>query len=153
MALFNAQMIDVPASKPGRDAVLLDLVGPGRLAGLAVTAGSTSAAGWAFLEGDETLQIDGEDSPSWRGTGVEDFFGGGFYFRNDRGGPEFFRQALHGMNCIGGTPKQPSMSFYRLMPADGPIYERSLFFEVEGGPTGEVPVRWRGVAWYYGLTD
>ncbi|MEN8164530.1 MAG: DUF2961 domain-containing protein [Acidobacteriota bacterium] len=152
-ALFNTQMIDVPGSVPGRDAVLLDLVGPGRLAGLAVTAGSTSSAGWAFLEGDETLRIDGEDSPSWRGTGVEDFFGGGFYFRIDRGRPGIFRQALHGMTCIGGTAERPSMSLYRLMPTDGPIFDRSLLFEVEGGPTGDVPVRWRGVAWWYGSKE
>ncbi len=152
-ALFNAHMIDVPDSVPGRDAVLLDLVGPGRLAGLAVTAGTTTSAGWAFLEGDESLWVDGEGSPSWRGTGVEDFFGGGFYFRNEKNRPEIFRQALHGMNCIGGKPQQPSMSLYRLMPTDGPVFDRSLTFEVEGGPTGEVPVRWRGVAWFYGLFD
>lgn len=151
--LFGATVIDVPASTPGRDAVLLDLVGPGRLAGLAVTAGSTSSAGWAFLEGDESLRIDGEEPSSWRGTGVEDFFGGGFYFRTEDGSPGIFRQALHGMTCIGGTPQQPSMSFYRLMPADGPISDRSLMFEVEGGPTGKVPLRWRGVAWYYGFLN
>ena len=152
-ALFNAQMIDAPGSLPDRDAVLLDLVGPGRLVGLALTAGSTSSAGWAFLEGDETLRVDGEILPSWRGTGVEDFFGGGFYFRIDRGRPGIFRQALHGMTCIGGTSEQPSMSLYRLMPTDGPIFGRSLMFEVEGGPTGDLPVRWRGVAWLYGFED
>ncbi len=150
-ALFGVRAIDVPASQPGRDAVLLDLVGPGRLAGLAVTAGSTSSAGWDFLEGDETLRVDGEDPPSWLGTGVEDFFGGGFYFRIDRGRPGVFRQALHGMTCIGGTPEQPSMSLYRMMPADGPVFYRSLHFSEEGGATGEVPVRWRGVAWLYGF--
>ncbi len=148
-ALFGARAIDVPASALGRDAVLLELVGPGRLAGLAVTAGSTSSDGWDFLEGDETLRVDGEDPPSWLGTGVEDFFGGGFYFRKDRGKPGVFRQALHGMTCVGGTLEQPSMSFYRLMPADGPIFECSLLFSEEGGPTGEVSVRWRGVAWLY----
>lgn len=151
VTLFNAQMIDVPASVPGRGAVLLDLVGPGRLAGLAVTAGSTSSAGWVFLEGDEALWVDGEDPPSWRGTGVEDFFGGGFYFRVDRGRPAVFRQALHGMTCIGGTPEQPSMSLYRLMPTDGPVFQSSLRYLQEGGPTGGVPVRWRGVAWLYRL--
>ena len=151
--LFGARAIDVRASGSGRDAVLLDLVGPGRLAGLAVTAGSTSSAGWDFLEGDETLQVDGEDQPSWRGTGVEDFFGGGFYFRIDSVTPGIFRRALHGMTCIGGTSEQPSMSLYRLMPADGPVFYHSLHFSEEGGPTGEVPVRWRGVAWLYGSNE
>ncbi len=151
--VFNAQMIDVTGSVPGHDAVLLDLVGPGRLAGLAVTAGSTSSAGWAFLEGDETFRVDGEEPPAWRGTGVEDFFGGGFYFRIDPGRPRIFRQALSGMTCIGGTSEQPSMGLYRLLPADGPIFDRSLIFELEGGPTGEVPVRWRGVAWRYGFNE
>ncbi len=152
-ALFGARAIDVKGPEPGRDAVLLELVGPGRLAGLAVTAGSTSSAGWDFLEGDETLWVDNEDPPSWQGTGVEDFFGGGFYFRNDQREPGVFRRALHGMTCIGGTLEQPSMSFYRLMPADGPIFDHSLLFEVEGGPTGNVPVRWRGVAWHYGSNE
>lgn len=148
-ALFGAQVIDVPAPAPNLDAVLLDEVGPGRLAGIAVTAGSVAPNGWAFLEGDETLRVDGEDQPSWQGTGVEDFFGGGFYFRVDRSRPQTFRQALHGMTCMGGISEQPSMSMYRLMPADGPIFNRSLLFSAEGGPTGEIPVRWRGVAWLY----
>lgn len=148
-ALFGARAIDAIAPAPNGDAVLLDEVGPGRLAGLAVTAGSVSSDGWVFLEGDETLWVDGEDQPSWRGTGVEDFFSGGFYFRIDRSKPRAFRQALHGMTCMGGISEQPSMSMYRLMPADGPIFSTSLLFSAEGGPTGEIPVRWRGVAWLY----
>jgi hypothetical protein len=151
--IFNARMVDVPAIESGLDARILDLAGSGRLAGLAVTAGSTTPAGWAFLEGDEVLRIDGKDPPSWRGTGVEDFFGGGFYFRNNRGGPKVFLQALHGMNCIGGTWERPSASLYRLMLNDGPTFNSSLTFEFEGGPTGALPVRWRGVAWFYSLKD
>lgn len=151
--LFGVRAIDVQGSAPGRDAVLLDLVGSGRLAGLAVTAGSVNQAGWTFLEGDETLRVDGGNTPSWRGTGVEDFFGGGFYFRNAQGIPTPFFQALHGMTCIGGASGRPSASLYRLMPADGPIVGRSLLFEFEGGPTGDLSVRWRGVAWLYGFKD
>ena len=79
--IFHVGMIDVAASLPGTGAALMDLSGRGRLAGLAVTTGLAEGNGWAFLEGDETIVVDGEIS--WQGTGVEDFFGGGFYFRDD----------------------------------------------------------------------
>ena len=46
-----------------------------------------------FMEGDEMFFVDGEEFPSTYGTGTEDYFNGGFYFRL---GP--FAQALHG--CV-----------------------------------------------------
>ena len=139
----------MPASTPGEQAILLDLQGPGRLAGLFVTGRSAGDGGWTFLEGDETLVVDGETEPSWRGTGVEDFFGGGFYFRNSERRPTPFLQALHGMTCVSFVEEKPSVSLFRLMPTDGPVFEKSLLFELEGGSTGEETVRWRGVAWFY----
>ncbi len=57
------------------------------------------------------------------------------------------------MNCIGGTRESPSASLYRLMLNDGPTFNSSLTFEFEGGPTGALPVRWRGVTWFYSLKD
>jgi hypothetical protein len=146
---FRAAVIDVPASAPGAAAQLVEITGGGRLVGLALTTGLAEGQGWAFLEGDESIFIDGEAEPSWRGTGVEDFFGGGFYFRGDDRKPHPFRHALHGLTCIGGSPKRPSTSLYRLLITDSPFFSRSLSLAEEGGPSGELPVRWRGVYWSY----
>ncbi len=144
--VFQAGVIDA-ASSPGTGAELMDLSGRGRLAGVAFTTGLTEGKGWVFLEGDETVVVDGETS--WRGTGVEDFFAGGFYFRDDNKTPQPFRRALHGFTCLRGSKKLPTMSLYRLLPTDGPFFARSLQFWEEGGPIGDHPVRWRGVYWSY----
>ncbi len=37
---------------------------------------------WWLLEGDEQMFVDGEPRPSWHGTGLEDYFNGGWYYRN-----------------------------------------------------------------------
>ncbi|MCP5489291.1 MAG: DUF2961 domain-containing protein [Verrucomicrobia bacterium] len=36
---------------------------------------------WWILEGDESMWIDGASQPAWRGTGLEDYFNGGWYYR------------------------------------------------------------------------
>ena len=146
--VLHAEAIDIRQPNESPTARLVDLTGPVRLVGLAVTAGADSAdGGWTFLEGDETITVDGV--VHWQGTGVEDFFNGGFYFRNERGFAEPVQTALSGLTCVRGTSSQPTASMYRLMPTDGPIAQDRLTFDWEGGRTGELPVRWRGVVWYY----
>ncbi len=43
-----------------------------------ITTGNTAD----FLEGDERVFVDGQESPHIYGTGTEDFYEGGFYFRD-----------------------------------------------------------------------
>lgn len=145
--IFHADAIDDRQQAAARTTRLLEIDGPSRLVGLALTAGAVDEEGWSFLEGDESIIVDGNES--WKGTGVEDFFNGGFYFRNENGNPEPTQAALSGLTCVRGTPTRPTASLYRLMPTDGPIAQRKLIFDWEGGRTGDLPVRWRGVYWYY----
>ncbi|HOW70646.1 MAG TPA: DUF2961 domain-containing protein [Phycisphaerae bacterium] len=56
----------------GRDYIVLDADGPGHYVG-AVLSVRTRSPQW-FGEGDELVYIDGEESPSIRGTGTEDYF-------------------------------------------------------------------------------
>lgn len=46
---------------------------------------------WWLLEGDEQMFVDGEARPSWHGTGLEDYFNGGWYYR------QAAFSALHGI--------------------------------------------------------
>lgn len=146
---FGVEAVDVPASTPGREVRLLELSGAGRIAGVALNAGSAAGGGWTFLEGDERFIVDGESGPAWRGTGVEDFFGGGFYFRNAERKPKPFWTALHGMTCVRSTEQGPALSLYRLMPTEGPHFHSGLEYLQESGSTGNEVTRWRGVAWVY----
>lgn len=54
---------------------------PGHLVGVVAELCGGPAQGLSFLEGDETVVADGETV--LRGTGTEDFFGGGWYFRGN----------------------------------------------------------------------
>jgi len=36
---------------------------------------------WWILEGDERIWVDGSSQPVWHGTGLEDYFNGGWYYR------------------------------------------------------------------------
>ena len=36
---------------------------------------------WWILEGDERIWVDGNSQPVWHGTGLEDYFNGGWYYR------------------------------------------------------------------------
>jgi hypothetical protein len=69
----------------GRPHLIADLRGSGRFAGffLGVTGHGVTQQdnSWWLLEGDEQMFVDGEARPSWHGTGLEDYFNGGWYYR------------------------------------------------------------------------
>src|SRR5699024_2623701 len=65
------------------DLVLYTAQGAGKVVGLSARYRANGLANPAYLEGDERAAFDGAITPSWYGTGLEDFFDGGFYF--DRG--------------------------------------------------------------------
>jgi len=145
--LFGAVAIDATGKSAGVSPELFHIEGRSRLAGLFLSVRGSGGA-WDFLEGDEEFLLDGEQTASWRGTGVEDFFGGGFYFHGTSGEPEPFFGSLSGLSCVR-TSKPQFAAMYRLMPASGPVAEKRLILRWEGGSRGETPTRWRGVAWLY----
>ena len=58
---------------------MLSTKGKGRYLGCFLTAMSTDNS-WFILEGDEQIRLDGNMSPSFHGTGLEDYFNGGWYY-------------------------------------------------------------------------
>ncbi len=69
---FCAQYCQEYPARNGKDYVLLDAEGKGYYVGT-VYAVRTRSPAW-FGEGDEKIYIDGEEKPSIRGTGTEDYF-------------------------------------------------------------------------------
>ena len=69
---FCAQYRQEYPSRPGQDYLVLEAEGKGHYVGT-VFAVRTRSPSW-FGEGDELIYIDGEEKPSIRGTGTEDYF-------------------------------------------------------------------------------
>jgi hypothetical protein len=151
-ALFFADARGADTVDPERDVTLLARGGAGKWVGLFLELGSIGTAFREYLEGDERVYVDGSASPAVYGTGVEDFFNGGFYF--DRGS---VRAPLHGSTYTLGTPEGESVDgMYRLLLADAVPFRGGLRVALENGPgppTGHLRMRGRAVAYGYSRDD
>jgi hypothetical protein len=126
------------SGEPGSaDFELVEIEGEGRLVGVQLSL--AGAAGLEYLESDETILVDGESDLSLQGTGIEDFFNGGFYFS---GG--LFTQLFHGCPLKIGE----RVSAYRHLISDAVPFRRSLSVRFEA-PPGQARAVWSGVALWY----
>ena len=109
------------------DLTLFSRSGAGRIVGL---TGRHTATTSEYLEADERVYIDGGIAPRWYGTGLEDFYNGGFYF--DAGA---YVTPLAGASKVapGATT-----SAWRMMPTDGPSFQQNMLFRLEAGATPTV---------------
>src|SRR5262249_49741394 len=78
--------------------VILDTKGKGQFIGMVLSADAAGAGWW---EGDESMWIDGEATPSVQGTGTEDYFGGAWGFRREYAMPD------HGVSYLEKVPARP----------------------------------------------
>lgn len=122
----------------GRPHHILKTTGRGRVAGciLAVTSLDQS---WWILEGDETMRVDEEPFPSWHGTGLEDYFNGGWYYGNALVRP------FHGllMKSFFTTIQ------YRIHQTDPVAFEKTIDFAFERGPDHASRGYMESVSFYY----
>ncbi len=148
--LFGAQRVVLERSEPGGELEILTARGRGKWVGLAAEIGSVGTGGRDYFEGDERVFIDGADSPQLHGTGVEDFFGGGFYFRIADTAPAAFHQPLHGMSSDQADDQGNwTTAMYRLMLTDAPVWSTAVRVVLESGPTNQTPIAVRTVAYFY----
>lgn len=144
---FGIQIRDNKDDIADAAAPIIELEGRGSLVGVFASFGPASGDVWEHLERDEKLYVDGETTPSWRGTGIEDFFGGGFYFRGPDGQPQPFMQPLHGAPVVR-FHHRAAPAGYRLFLGDAVVFEDGLRTEFEVIP-GVDGIRVRTVAFYY----
>jgi len=147
--LLHAVVTDADRTTPGQDAVVLDLEGRGKWVALSAEFGSLDGGDRSYLEGDDRTFVDGALHPALYGTGVEDFVGGGFYFRIGDDEPQPFALALNGMVYDLPDPQGTAVGVYRLMLTDAPVFTSRLRVGFEGGPTGDLEMRLHCVAWVY----
>jgi hypothetical protein len=102
-----------------------------------------------YLEGDERVYVDGAASPVLYGTGTEDFYESGWYFRDGTpysmplaGNPAWELNADGCANDCTGA--------YRLMLGDAVSFSANLRFDIQHGPVNDAPATYSSTAYWYG---
>ncbi|HWS94204.1 MAG TPA: glycoside hydrolase family 172 protein, partial [Mycobacterium sp.] len=138
----------------GQDWLFADEPGHGKFVGVSHTIrGSRIKTSFSddapyFLEGAERVYTDGSASPQWYGTGTEDFYEGGWYFKN----------GTHFSDPLTGQPDQRTatggcadycVAAYRLMLADAIDYHSAIRFGIEHGKRNMVQPDYSSTAFLY----
>jgi hypothetical protein len=142
----------------GQDWLFADEPGHGKFVGVSHTIrGSRIKTSFSddapyFLEGAERVYTDGSASPQWYGTGTEDFYEGGWYFKN----------GTHFSDPLTGQPDQRTaaggcadycVAAYRLMLADAIGYHSAIRFGIEHGKRNMVQPDYSSTAFLYTQPD
>ncbi|MDA0576809.1 MAG: DUF2961 domain-containing protein [Verrucomicrobia bacterium] len=126
-----------PANR-GQPHVIFRAQGRGKVVGCLLGVSSTDPSWWV-LEGDESIRIDDEARPSWLGTGLEDYFSGAWYYKNNLVRPQ------HGLIF-----KRPFTTVqYRFHRDDARTFARSAEMVFERGPDQMSPAEMASVGYYY----
>lgn len=102
-----------------------------------------------YLEGDERFYPNGSSSPSWHGTGSEDYYESGWYFRDGT----TFSAPLSGNPAheINGDGCQfDCTGAYRLQVPDAVPFTNGLRAGIEHGPNNDEPGDYSSTAYWYG---
>lgn len=128
---FNStKNLNPVSSTLGQDYNVMNVRGRGVVVGLVYTPYS-NGSGNSYLEGDERIHIDDSLTPAIYGTGTEDIFNGGWYFKQGR-----FSLPTHGYTASASSPGGRSM--YRLFIGDSIPYSSSLKLGIECGATNDI---------------
>lgn len=126
------------AAQAGSSHTVLKTPGKGKLAGCILSVSSRDPSWW-ILESNEYIHRDGEYHASWRGTGLEDYFNGGWYYKNPAIRP------LHGLTYM--APFQTIQ--YRFQLRDPFMFNTSAEMYFERGPGNRSKGDFESVAFYY----
>lgn len=121
-ALFHAQYRQEYPAKMGQDYLILDAVGRGHYVGTVYSA-QIRTFSW-FGEGDDRFFIDGEEEPSLRGTGTEDYFCDAWGFR-------LFDRPFYGVTLLDGYEVGDRLTVYRWHVSDPVHFRKSLKVTIE----------------------
>ncbi|MFT5240064.1 MAG: hypothetical protein ACI9X0_001032 [Kiritimatiellia bacterium] len=137
-AYFHCGWSRSGAGNVGRAHQVLDVSGRGRLAGCLLGVASSDKSFWV-LESDETIHRDGQKGVYWQGTGLEDYFNGGWYYRT------VFADPLYGL-----TQKRPYRTIqYRFHLSDAVSFEKVLSMSFERGPGNQSKADFDSAVFYY----
>jgi D-arabinan exo alpha-(1,3)/(1,5)-arabinofuranosidase (non-reducing end) len=138
----------------GQDWLFADEHGHGKFVGVSHTIrGARTKTSFSddapyFLEGAERVYTDGAASPQWYGTGTEDFYEGGWYFKNGTRYSDPLTGQPDQRTATGGCADY-CVAVYRLMLADAINYHSAIRFGIEHGKRNMVQPDYSSTAFLY----
>ncbi|HEX9007140.1 MAG TPA: glycoside hydrolase family 172 protein, partial [Bacteroidota bacterium] len=120
---------------------LLEAEGEGHLVGVNLSMQSYDKD-LQFLEGDEMVYVDGEQRPSMRGTGTEDYFNSGWYFNQGE-----FAAPYHGL--ILKDDSLGRIAAYRFHVLDVIPFKKSIRALIEHGDNNQEIADYSSTAYWY----
>lgn len=118
----------------GGDLALYAQQGAGKVVGISARYRANGVVDPGYLEGDERAYLDGAIAPAWYGTGIEDFYNGGFYFDDGE-----YALALSGASEVDHDGSGTTAA-YRWLPGDAIVYSNALRLTQEAGFAPQQPV-------------
>jgi len=134
---------------PGQDWTYLQATGTGKYVG--DTVDMLGPASRAYLEGNEHVHVDGNQTPQVNGTGTEDFYQSGWYFNRGPYDTPTHGNSAHLVAGTGCAANSDCTSAFRLMIAEAVPYGANIGFGIEHGGTDDVAADYSSTAYYYGL--
>ncbi len=141
VAYFHAQWRRDVRTDNHENYTILEAEGEGHFLGLNMSMQGYSQSLW-YLEGDEMVYVDGEPFPSTYGTGTEDYFTSGWYFKNGA-----YHAPYHGV-IIKDTEKARIAAYRHHIPDPIPFKE-SIKFTIEHGHGNEAVADFSSTAYWY----
>jgi len=118
---------------PGSNYTILEATGAGHYVGCNMNMQGRKPFSFWFLEGDEMIYVDGEQHPpAIHGTGTEDYFNSGWYFRNGE-----FAAPYHGLTIK--DPVRSRISAYRFHIEDPIPFKKNIRVTIEHGGINDAP--------------
>ncbi len=121
--------------------IVLEAVGKGQFVGMHYS-GQSYDRRLVYLEGDEMIYVDGENYPSTYGTGMEDYFNSGWYFKTGE-----FSAPYHGLVLL--DQETGRVSAYRHHIRDAIPFNNQIKVTLEHGHANEESVDISTTAFWY----
>ena len=145
------QQVESLRNRDGRNNyVLLEAEGRGHYVGCTLSIDHVNPVPgnpW-FGEGDDMIFIDGDSSPTLRGTGTEDYFGAAWGFPAGRNCSPYQAVSLAGPTA-GSAPWSGKWSLVRLHVQDPVLFRRSIRVTIEHGHANVHANDYSSVAYWY----
>ena len=141
VAYFHAQWNRSIRTNYDSNFVMLRAEGKGHLVGINLNIQSYKG-GLGFLEGDDMIYVDGEKKPSIHGTGTEDFFSSGWYFKEGE-----FAGPYNGLIYKNDTLGQ--IAAYRFYITDPIPFRKNIKVTIEHGHGNQDIADYSSTAYWY----
>jgi hypothetical protein len=133
------------ATVDDEDMPLARIDGSGHLAGVVLRLSSNDPDQRRILEGDDRIFVDGQISPSIHGTGTEDFFNGGWYYKF---GP--FSAPWHGNPAHFVDESGDHTTQFRFFVSDFVPFTQDIRVGMEHGPRNDEAGTFAATTFWYG---